>query len=73
VRRQCHRKHAEPGMNRCYISRPRPNHWLLTHELEGLRSLARRAGIDPANLNQVLKGRTEISLSMLARLQALLA
>ncbi len=42
-------------------------------KLEGLRSLARRAGLDPANLNRVLKGRGKPSRLMLAKLQALLA
>jgi len=41
--------------------------------LTGLRRFARRAGVDPANLNGVLKGRTRPSLLMLAKLQALLA
>jgi transcriptional regulator with XRE-family HTH domain len=41
--------------------------------LTGLRRFARRAGVDPANLNRVLKGRNEPSLLMLAKLQALLA
>jgi transcriptional regulator with XRE-family HTH domain len=40
--------------------------------LQGLRRLARRAGIDPANLNRALKGRTKPSMSMLAKLQATL-
>ncbi len=42
-------------------------------KLKGLRNLARRAGIDPANLNSVLKGRGEPSRLVLAKLQALLA
>jgi hypothetical protein len=39
----------------------------------GLRPFARRVGIDPANLNRVLKGRRKPILLMLAKLQALLA
>jgi transcriptional regulator with XRE-family HTH domain len=39
----------------------------------GLCHFARRAGVDPANLNRVLKGRTEPSLLMLAKLEAALA
>jgi lambda repressor-like predicted transcriptional regulator len=39
----------------------------------GLRHFARRAGVDPANLNRVLKGRTEPNQLMLAKLQAPLA
>lgn len=39
----------------------------------GLRHLARRAGIDPANLNRVLIGRRKPSRSMLTKLQALFA
>ncbi len=42
-------------------------------KLKGLRHLARRAGIDPANLNRVLKGRGSPSRLMMAKLQALLA
>lgn len=42
-------------------------------ELKGLRHLSRRAGIDPANLNRVLKGRGKPSQPMLAKLQALLS
>ena len=42
-------------------------------ELTGLRRFARRARIDPANLNRVLKGRGEPSRLVLAKLQALLA
>jgi len=39
----------------------------------GLRRFARRAGIDPANLNRVLKGQRKPSPLMMAKLQALLA
>jgi transcriptional regulator with XRE-family HTH domain len=42
-------------------------------KLKGLRHLARRAGIDPANLTRALKGRGRPSQRMLTRLQALLA
>ena len=42
-------------------------------KLTGLRHLARRAGIDPANLNRVLKGGRKPSTLMLAKLQALMA
>ena len=42
-------------------------------ELTGLRRFVRRARIDPANLNRVLKGRRKPSRLMLAKLQALLA
>jgi len=42
-------------------------------ELEGLRRFARRARIDPANLNRALEGRTKPSPLTLAKLQALLA
>lgn len=40
--------------------------------LTGLRLFARRAGIDPANLNRVLKGHTKPSRLMLAKLEAAL-
>ncbi len=39
----------------------------------GLRRFAKRAGVDPANLNRVLKGRGNPSQPMLAKLQAILA
>jgi transcriptional regulator with XRE-family HTH domain len=42
-------------------------------QLTGLRDFARRAGIDPANLNRILKGRRKPSQLVLAKLQALLA
>jgi transcriptional regulator with XRE-family HTH domain len=42
-------------------------------QVTGLRRFARQAGVDPANLNRVLKGRSKLSQSMLAKLQALLA
>jgi DNA-binding phage protein len=38
-------------------------------ELGGLRCLAKRAGIDPANLNRALKGRTKPSPLMLMKLK----
>jgi hypothetical protein len=41
--------------------------------LTGLRRFARRAGIDPANLARILKGRRNPSPLMLAKLQAILA
>ena len=41
-------------------------------KLQGLRRLATRAGVDPANLARVLKGKHKPSLLMLAKLQALL-
>jgi len=41
-------------------------------KLKGLRRFARRAGVDPANLNRVLKGRTKPSQLMLAKLEAAL-
>ena len=37
--------------------------------LRGLRHLARRAGLDPANLSRVLKGRTKPSQRVLTRLK----
>ena len=42
-------------------------------ELEGLRRFAKRVGLDPANLNRVLKGGRKPSPLMLAKLQAILA
>jgi hypothetical protein len=39
----------------------------------GLRHFAKRAGIDPANLNSVLKSRRKPSPLMLAKLEAALA
>lgn len=42
-------------------------------KLKGLRNLGRRAGIDPANLNRVLKGRGKPRRLLLAKLQAHLA
>jgi hypothetical protein len=41
-------------------------------KLKGLRRLARRAGIDPANLNGVLKGRRKPSRMMLTKLESTL-
>jgi transcriptional regulator with XRE-family HTH domain len=41
-------------------------------KIEGLRKFARRAGIDPANVNRVLKGRRKPSRLMLAKLRATL-
>jgi hypothetical protein len=41
-------------------------------EFECLRQFARRAGVDPANLNGVLKGRRRLSQLMLAKLQVTL-
>lgn len=40
-------------------------------KLKGLRRLARRAGIDPGNLNRALKGQVRPSRLILAKLQAL--
>jgi transcriptional regulator with XRE-family HTH domain len=42
-------------------------------ELEGMRRFARRAGLDPANLNRALRGRTKPNPSMLVKLRAFLA
>jgi transcriptional regulator with XRE-family HTH domain len=42
-------------------------------EGSGLRRFARRAGVDPANLASVLKGRRKPGRLMLAKLQAFLA
>jgi transcriptional regulator with XRE-family HTH domain len=42
-------------------------------KLQGLRRLARRAEIDSANLNRVVKGRTKPSQLMLVKLHVLLA
>ena len=41
-------------------------------QLTSLRDFARRAGIDPANLARVLKGRSKPSRVMLVRLEATL-
>jgi len=42
-------------------------------KLKGLRRFARQAGIDPGNLNRVLRGRVRPSVSILGKLQATLA
>jgi len=40
---------------------------------EGMRRFARRAGIAQANLNRALKGRTNPSLTILAKLRTVMA